>query len=226
MKVRADLLAALAVAAFMEAPHAASGQPAPWQNDGPARTDSDRSNDGEPGSGPRAGSAPENATEHQPPAAKPEPGAPVRGSMWDTPIDTGVPVVSKRAPDRGPRGVGVAIRAIALRLQNKSVTAMAPGVTVRHDAHKPAQIALGAGVYAPRNGLGPEVPAPASATGHALVTADHNHAAHHVVALSAGGPGINGTAMIRPGAGAGAIGGPAKPAAGVISGANVRMRHP
>jgi hypothetical protein len=52
-----------------------------------------------------------------------------------------------------------------------------------------------------------------------------------VAALPAGGPAVNGivngTAMIRPGAGTGSIGGGSpKAAAGVISGATVRTRHP
>jgi len=45
------------------------------------------------------------------------------------------------------------------------------------------------------------------------------------IALSAGGPAINGTAMIRPNSSTGAVGGSPKVMAGVISGSNVRMKR-
>jgi hypothetical protein len=44
--------------------------------------------------------------------------------------------------------------------------------------------------------------------------------------VTARGPSINGTGMIRPGSGAGVIGGPAKIAGGFISGSSFRPRHP
>jgi FixJ family two-component response regulator len=78
--------------------------------------------------------------------------------------------------------------------------------------------------------------APVPAMASRPVATDHNPAAqqvigsavavHGLVAMSAGGPALSGTAMIRPGSGAGAIGGPPKAMTGVISGANIRMRHP
>jgi hypothetical protein len=82
---------------------------------------------------------------------------------------------------------------------------------------------------------GAQRPASASTLGSAAATTQNRgmppidrlaSPAPGAVALSAGGPAINGTAMIRLGSGASAIGGSVKTVAGVISGANVRMRHP
>jgi hypothetical protein len=56
-----------------------------------------------------------------------------------------------------------------------------------------------------------------------------NHASDAAAALkvvTANGPSISGTAMIRPGFGAAALGGPAKIAAGGLSGNSFRPRHP
>jgi hypothetical protein len=39
-------------------------------------------------------------------------------------------------------------------------------------------------------------------------------------------PNISGTGLIRPGSGTGAVGGPAKAAAGVLSGNGVQLKHP
>jgi hypothetical protein len=272
MKFRAGVLAALALTMIVDAGHADSNQPAPSQDDRPAGTESDRSSNDQPGPSPKAGNATggatENAAEHQP-AVKPEPGVPVRGSTWDTPIDTRITVNQGRTPNKRPKGIGVAVKALAQRLQNKSKTAIAPGVTIQHDAHKPEQMrlgsfrrrnAIGAGIEphtamdqnaAPPPGNGVQhrpflqtagrtpasVLAAASAATTALTpAADHGRAAqqfnhpdvtaHGAVAVPAGGPALNGTAMIRPGAATGAIGGPAKAALGVISGSNVRIRRP
>jgi hypothetical protein len=274
MKVRTGVLAALALAVFTDAGHADPDQPAPSLSDRPVSADGVKSNDGQPGPGSTAGSAAETTAGHQP-AVKPAPGDPVRGSMWDTPIDTRITVNQGRAANKGPKGIGVAVKAIAQRLQNKSRTATATGVTIHHDAHqqhqKPAQTSVSSGAGSPRrNAIGASIE-PRTAAGHdapspaghaaqqspvlqgasrppagvpaatsAAVTApvpamDRNNAAqpvnrpdaaaHGLIAMSASGPTISGTAMIRPGAGTGAIGGPAKVATGVISGANVRMRH-
>jgi hypothetical protein len=272
MKFRAGVLAALALTMIVDAGRADSNQPAPSQDDRPAGADSDKSSNGQPGpslkAGNATGGATENAPEHQP-AVKPEPGAPVRGSMWDTPIDTRITVNQGRTPNKHPKGIGVAVRALAQRLQNKFKSAIAPGVTIHHDAQKPGQMLWGS--FRRRNAIGASieprtatdqnaaspsgnavqhspllqaaarppagVPAAASAVTTVLApTTDHGRAAQQlnrpdimargVVAMSVGGPALNGTAMIRPGAATGAIGGPAKTALGVISGANVRMRRP
>jgi hypothetical protein len=263
MKVRTGLLAALALSAFTDAGHArhghyphqasAAGRPVPSQSDSgsPAGTDGTvRSTAPRSQTGNAAGGATENA-EHQP-AVKPGPGNPVRESVRDSPIDTRTPFYQGQTANKGSQGIGVAVRALAQRLRNRSGTAIAPGVAVRHDAYgpqqKPAPAPAGAGVSFPaRNAIGAAVEphaarhdavqasAPAATLGLAAAT-DHNRAmqqisrpvaaAHGLAAMSAGGPAVNGTAMIRPGAGAGAIGGPPKAVAGVISGANVRMRHP
>jgi hypothetical protein len=75
---------------------------------------------------------------------------------------------------------------------------------------------------------------PVSATASGLAAPNQSHqpqvnrldpSAHGPIMLSAGGPAINGTAMIRPGSSTGAVGGSAKVMAGVISGSNVRMKR-
>jgi hypothetical protein len=285
MKVRAGLLAVLALAVFAGAGHAqhghyphrgaAAGPSAQPQGDSRPPVGSEgtaRSPEVESGPRSRAGSATgsstENAAEHQP-AIKPGPGDHVRENMSNSPIDVHITVHQGRASNRGPGGMGVAVRAIALRLQNKSRPATAPGVAIHQDAHnqpqKPTQMSFRAGVsFPPRNAVGAGIeprtasqvshsasqslvppgartppsgaPAAVSAAAGPVAATDHNRAvqqiirpdvaAHGLVAMSAGGPAINGTAMIRPGAGTGAIGGPAKSVTSVISGANVRMRHP
>jgi hypothetical protein len=50
--------------------------------------------------------------------------------------------------------------------------------------------------------------------------------AHSPFTVPVSGPAINGTAMIRPSASTGAIGGSVKIVTGVLSGSNFRMRHP
>lgn len=221
----------------------------------------------------------ESAAGHQP-AVKPLPGDHGREEIWDSPIDTSITVHQGRTPNKGAKSIGVAVRAIAQGLLNKSKSASAPGVVIRHDAHNehdkptqaPSRLYFRAGISFPaRNAIGasieprtatdydtpfrvshsaqqslflqgtgktalgaPGAPVPAMAS--RPVATDDNPAAqrgigsavaaHSVVAMSAGGPALSGTAMIRPGSGAGAIGGPPKAMTGVISGANIRMRHP
>jgi hypothetical protein len=216
------------------------------------------------------GGGTESAAGHQP-AVKPLTGG--HGEdIWDSPIDTSITVHQGRTPNKGPKVIGVAVRAIAQRLWNKSMSATVPGAAIHHDAHnehqKPTQASsrsfFRAGISFPaRNAIGASIE-PRTATdpfqvSHSAqqrvflqgtgktafgaqgaapisIATDHNPAtqqiigsgvaAHGFVAMSAGGPAISGTAMIRQGSGAGAIGGPPKAASGVISGANVRMRHP
>ena len=224
------------------------------------------------------GGGTESAAGHQP-AVKPLPGDHGREEVWDSPIDTSITVHQGRTPHKGAKGIGVAVRAIAQGLLNKSKSAIAPGVVIRRDAHNehdkptqaPSRLYFRAGMSFPaRNAIGasigprtatdydapfrvshsaqqslflqgtgktlgaPGAPVPAMAS--RPVATDHNPAAqqvigsavaaHGLVAMSAGGPALSGTAMIRPGSGAGAIGGPPKAMTGVISGANIRMRHP
>jgi hypothetical protein len=225
------------------------------------------------------GGVTESAAGHQP-AVKPLPGDHGREEIWDSPIDTSITVHQGRTPNKGPKGIGVAVRAIAQGLLNKSKSAIAPGVVIRHDAHNdhekpmqaPSRLYFRAGISFPaRNAIGASIEprtatdynaplrvshsaqqslflqgtgktalgaqgAPIPAMAARPVATDHNPAAqqvigsavaaHGLVAMSAGGPALSGTAMIRPGSGAGAIGGPPKAVTGVISGANIRMRHP
>ena len=220
---------------------------------------------------------PESAAGHQA-AAKPLLGDRGREDIWDSPIDTSITVHQGRTPNKGQKGIGVAVRGIAQRLRNRTKPAPVPGVVIHHDAHDehqqptqapsrlffriragigfPARNAIGASIAAdhdasfrgshsaqqspflPGTGKtasgaqGASLPAMASAP---VVTDYHRVAqqiigsavgAHDLAAMAAGGPAISGTAMVRPGSGAGAIGGAAKAMTGVISGANVRMRHP
>jgi len=55
-----------------------------------------------------------------------------------------------------------------------------------------------------------------------------NHAAGStaLAIVTTSGPSINGTGMIRPGSGTGAVGGAAKIASGVVSGSSFRPKHP
>ena len=52
-----------------------------------------------------------------------------------------------------------------------------------------------------------------------------NHASGALASPPANGPSIDGTGLIRPGSGAGAVGGAAKVAAGVLSGNSFRPKH-
>jgi hypothetical protein len=218
-----------------------------------------------------SGGGMESAAGHQP-AVKPLPGGHGSEDIWDSPIDTSITVHQGRTPNKGQKGIGVVVRAIAQHLLNKPKSADAPGVVIHHEAanehqkptQAPSQLSFRAGVGFPaRNAIGAGIE-PRSATGHdapfrvshsaqqrlilqargntasglqgagpattpGTVATDRDRAgvaAHGFVAMSAGGPAVSGTAMIRPGSGAGALGGPPKVVTGVISGANVRMRHP
>jgi hypothetical protein len=257
MKVHAGFLAVLAIAALVPGAGHAQSDPRP-----PAGSETAGSPEVQPEPRSGAGSATENAGDHQP-AVKPGVGDPVRENIWESPLDTRITVNQGRASNKKPRGMGVAVRAISLRLQNKSRLAMVPmvpGVAVHHDAYHqrqkptrmffrasvsfPARNAVGANInprtasqvsHSPSQNLvlqGARTPAfgalaSASTTGPGPVAAtDHNRGAHGVVAMAAGGPAINGTTTIRPGAGTGTIGGPPRAATGVLRGTDFRTRHP
>jgi hypothetical protein len=101
-----------------------------------------------------------------------------------------------------------------------------PGAIARHASsdHGPATTPVGAPLAA-------ATPMPSNA-GLAAGAANSRQAGHpneaslasHIASI--GGPSVGGTPMYRPAYSTGAVGGSAKAIAGVISGANVRMRHP
>jgi hypothetical protein len=95
------------------------------------------------------------------------------------------------------------------------------GLTEKNTA---AAVSMGAIAGPARNAIGVSITSPSSARSPSIIGQSSG------VIASAGRPvtgaTINGTGMVRPGSGAGAIGGPAKNAAGVISGTAIRPRSP
>jgi hypothetical protein len=93
----------------------------------------------------------------------------------------------------------------------KPRTAVAAGIALKHDSNTKAAI-----------GTAPATnPSPAAAQigNRALGTATP-------AVVGGNAPSINGTGMARPGSGTGAVGGPAKAAAGVLNGNSVQLKHP
>jgi hypothetical protein len=280
MKIRASLLAAVAVAYVLGL---SAGAGLAQDAQGPDKQGPDKQAPAAaPAAMPSAGalrdarpvietSKPETGAGQQP-SIKPVPGDGARDAIWNSPIDASIAVHQGRKPNKDSRSALLPGRALLGHLLNKSKSGITPGVAVHHDAPRlqqklpaggqgePARNAIGAhiehramvhrdaaspvgksaGQSVVPQGAGtasPGVQGAASASAPGTVTATIQNRgtppvdrpaalAHGLVTLSAGGPAINGTAMIRPGAGTGAIGGSVRTVAGVISGSNVRMRHP
>jgi hypothetical protein len=102
----------------------------------------------------------------------------------------------------------------------------APGATAPHASgdHGPATTATGAPLAATTPKPSAAGPSAGAANSRQAGHPDQASLASHIASI--GGPAIGGTPMFRPAYSTGAVGGSAKAVAGVISGANVRMRHP
>lgn len=130
-------------------------------------------------------------------------------------------------PKFPPKGIGsVARNAIGAIIEHH--------VDVQHGSASPVRSARqgpgaqGLGGIASGATVQPE-PGGGSTKNSSLGAPQNGHpdpGAHAIVVPSVHGPSINGTNMIRPGAGPVSLGGPAKVAAGVINGTDFRTRHP
>jgi hypothetical protein len=95
-----------------------------------------------------------------------------------------------------------------------------PGAIHASGEHGPATTPAGAPLAASSAAAPPTGAANQMHAGRSYQTSLPSHTA------TVGGPAIGGTAMIRPASSVATVGGSAKTVTGVISGANVRMRHP